>query len=45
MIIGLSSILKSGILLGIQWFNPDEEDDTYEVIIDLVLIRITLLWR
>jgi hypothetical protein len=45
MIIGISSIIKSGIVLGIQWFNPDEENQTYEIIIDLVLIRITLLWR
>ena len=45
MIIGISSILRNGIVLGIQWFNPDDENDTYEVIIDLVLIRISFLWK
>ena len=44
MIIAFSSILRNGIVLGVQWYNPDEENDTYEVIIDLILIRIRLVW-
>lgn len=44
MSIAISTIIKNGLLVGVQWFNPDEENDTFLLIFDLLLIRLTFEW-
>ena len=44
MIITIESRLRYGLLVGFQLYNPDEEDPTYEICIDLLVIRLSISW-
>lgn len=44
MVISIESRLRYGLLLGFQLYNPDEEDPYYEIVIDLLVIRLSFSW-
>ena len=44
MTITLESRLRYGLLVGFQLYNPDEEDPYYEVVLDLLIIRLSFAW-
>ena len=44
MVISIESRLRYGLLLGFQLYNPDDQDPYYEVVIDLLLIRLSFAW-
>lgn len=44
MTITLESRLRYGLLVGFQLYNPDKEDPYYEVVLDLLIIRLSIAW-
>jgi len=44
MVISIESRLRYGLLLGFQLYNPDDEDPYYEIVIDLLVIRLSFAW-
>ena len=44
MTITLESRLRYGLLVGFQLYNPDKEDPYYEVVLDILIIRLSIAW-
>lgn len=45
MEIYIESLFRSGIVVGVEYFAPDEKHDHYEFSIFLLFIRIVIVWN
>lgn len=41
----IENLLPVGLLLGFEFYRPDEEFDFYEIQISLLIIRLTFTWH
>ena len=45
MSIFVESLLPIGLLIGFEFYAPDEEFDYYELQLNLLILRFTLIWH
>ena len=37
--------IRFGINIGFEFYSPDEESDTYEFNLNILIIKIGMIWR
>jgi hypothetical protein len=45
MSVFIESIISTGLLIGFEFYAPDEEFDFYELQLNLLILRFTLTWH
>lgn len=45
MSIFVDSLLNVGLMVGFEYYNPDEDFDYYELQLSLLIIRLTFVWH
>jgi len=45
MEIYLESLLKVGVLVGVEYYSPDPNHDYKEFIMSLLIVRLVFIWK